>query len=143
MQTIKGSNILALDVGQARVGVAIAGNLARLPRPLTTLKTSESLIEQIAEIVKTEDVSEVIVGLPRNLKGEDTEQTKSTREFAKQLEEQLPVNVHFQDEALTTKKAAAELREYKRIRPEITLDALAAVYILEDYLTGVKPGGST
>ena len=142
MQTIKGSNILALDVGQARVGVAIAGKLARLPRPLTTLKADDTLIEQIAQLIKAEDVVDVIIGLPRNLKGEDTEQTRTTKEFAKQLEKRLSINIHFQDEALTTKKAAAELREYKRIRPEITLDSLAAVYILEDYLTGTNSGGS-
>lgn len=134
MQATKGNNILALDVGQARVGVAIAGNQARLPRALTTLKADNSLLDNLAELVSSENVSEIIVGLPRNLSGEDTEQTGLTRDFADQLKTRVSVPIYFQDEALTSHMAAAELREYKRTRPEITLDSLAAVYILEDYL---------
>lgn len=141
MQATKGNNILALDVGQARVGVAIAGNLARLPRPLATLNADEKLLDSIAGLVESEDVSEVVVGLPRNLSGHDTEQTRRTRDFAQQLKTRLSVPVKLQDEALTSKKAQAELRDYKRVRPEITLDSLAAVYILEDYLAGHKSGG--
>ena len=131
-----GSTILALDVGRSRVGVAIAGVVARLPRPLTTLKADDMIFDQVAELVETEDVSEVVVGLPRNLSGKDTDQTKQSRDFAAGLERKLSVPVRLQDEALTTKKAEAEIRDYKRVRPEITPDSLAAVYILEDYLAG-------
>lgn len=141
MQMMGGSNILALDVGQTRVGVAIASQLARLPRPLATLKVDDSLVDRIKELTKTEGISEVVIGLPRSLDGDDTGQTEFTRRFVRRLELALGLPVRLQDEALTTKKALRELREHKNVRPEITQDSLAAVYILEDYLAGQKVGG--
>lgn len=133
-QAAQGSSVMALDVGGARVGVAIADWATRLPRPLTTLNTNDSLSANIKALVEAENVTEVVVGLPRNLNGNDTSQTVLARRFAERLRTELGIPVRFQDEALTTKKAVAELSAHRRPRPEMTTDSLAAVYILEDYL---------
>lgn len=126
------SSIVALDVGMTRIGVAAANTIARLPHPHSTIINDATAIESIRAILEAESVEVVVVGLPRSLSGNETEQTSYTREFAKQLEEFS--KVVFQDEALTSKKALAELESRGKPYAKTDVDALAATYILEDYL---------
>lgn len=126
------SNFLALDVGTVRVGVAIANMIARLPSPYKTLDNNDDIFKTIAEIIKAEDVDTVIVGLPRNLSGDDTDQTRYCRDFGNQLAKYS--KIEFQDEALTSHKAEAELKSRGKVFSKGDIDALAATYILEDYL---------
>lgn len=127
------NSMIALDVGERRIGVAIANMASRLPRPLTTLQNDHTTLAEIKKIVSTESVEQVVVGLPRNLSGDDTDQTRYVREFAQSLE---GISVKFQDEALTSKKAESELRSRGKPYEKSDIDALAATYILEDYLAG-------
>ena len=127
------SYILALDYGAARIGVAIASSIARLPRPLTTLANSPEVPSEIARLVQQEDVSLVVVGLPRTLGGGYSQQTHAAEAFAKELAAALSVPVEFADETLTSVDAEAELAGKKHDKGAI--DALAATYILERYLT--------
>jgi len=124
-------SILALDVGEKRVGVAIASKIARLPRPLTTLANDDQLLKSLHEIIVDESVEVIVVGLPRNLAGEDTKQTAYVRTFTEQLDRDM---IRFQDEALTSKKAEVELQQRGKPFSKGDIDALAATYILEDYL---------
>lgn len=127
------NSILALDVGERRIGVAIASIVTRLPRPLTTIIQSETVMGDIATIIRDHHVTTLVVGLPRSLSGDETQQTASVRSFAAQLPLQ---PVYFQDEALTSRQAEAELRQRKTPYVKEDVDALAATYILEDYLQG-------
>ncbi len=133
------SNILSLDVGERRVGVAIANSIARLPRPLVTLDAAADVHQAIAALLKEHDCDTLVVGLPRNLAGEDTQQTQYVRNFVREL---VGVTVMFQDEALTSRKAEAELSARGKKYTKGEVDALAATYILEDYLAaqGVNHG---
>ena len=132
---VKVKHILALDVGEKRVGVAIANVVARLPRPLTTLERSDRTVQEIARIVQSEDAETIVVGLPRGLKGQDTAQTEAVRSFVRQLDA-LHIQLVWQDEALTSVKAEQELRQTRDRHSKADVDALAATYILEDYLNG-------
>jgi putative Holliday junction resolvase len=126
------SSILGLDVGEARIGVALANSVARLASPYTTLANTDSVLEQIHGIIKQEAVGLIVVGLPRNLSGEDTSQTRYCRNFGERL---APfAEVTFQDEALTSHKAEAELKMRGKVYDKGDIDSLAATYILEDYL---------
>lgn len=125
------SNVLCLDVGERRIGVAIASTTARLPRPLTTLDATKDAPQAIQELVRNEDATLVVVGLPRNLSGDETAQTAMVRTFAQQLD--VP-QLAFQDEALTSRKAEAELNQRGKPYAKGDIDTLAATYILEDYL---------
>lgn len=127
------TNLLALDVGGARIGVALASSMARIAHPLTTLNYSETIVDELRQIIKNEAVGILVVGLPRNLSGEETGQTASVQEFAKQLEA-LNVPIHFQDEAVTSAKAEAELKSRGKPYSKGEIDALAATYILDDFL---------
>ncbi len=126
------SSILALDVGETRIGIALANTVARLASPLVTLTNNDSVFDQIHDIIKKESVELVVVGLPRNLSGEDTDQTRYCRSFAEHLSEFS--RVALQDEALTSKKAESELNARGKAYEKGDVDSLAATYILEDYL---------
>lgn len=126
------SNILALDVGESRIGVAIASTIARLPSPLTTIQNSTNVWEEIRSVAAEKSANVIVVGLPRNLAGQDTDQTRYVRNFVQAAGDD--VQVVFQDEALTSKKAEQELNRRGKPFTKGDIDALAATYILEDYL---------
>jgi putative Holliday junction resolvase len=126
--------ILALDVGDKRVGVARASLAARLPGPLTTLERGAGFFGQLQRILSEEHVAAIVVGLPRSLDGQETNQTKATRTFIDELHERAGVPIHLQDEALTSRKASEELEASGRPYQRGDIDALAATYILEDFL---------
>ena len=122
------TNILALDIGEKRIGVARANLIAKLPKPLVTLQNNDSFISELDSLIKEWDVGELVVGLPRNLKGEETSQSRYTIDFIKAKLANYTVIV--QDETLSTKTAIA------RGVDEVTgVDAAAACIILEDYLS--------
>jgi putative Holliday junction resolvase len=129
-----GSSVLALDVGNARVGVAVASLVARLPRPLTTLKNDDSIFEEILRLASAEDAGVVVVGLPRGLDGQHTKQTVYAEDFAEELKQHVGLPVQMQDEAVTSKQAEAELKARGKEFDKGDIDALAATYILEDFL---------
>lgn len=136
MQT-SNNYLIALDVGERRVGVAIASTIAKLPRPLTVLSNDASIWEELQKLITTEGVGVVVVGLPRSLKGEDTAQTRYVRNFADDLAKKTGVKIFMQDEALTSRQAEAELRSRRGQFAKGDVDALAATYILEDYLGSI------
>lgn len=125
-------NLIALDVGEKRIGVASATTAIAIAIPLTTLPVDGTEIKAIAEIVLNERVSKIIVGYPRNQSGEPTAQTAYVEAFAKNLKDIAPVE--FQDESLTSVAAEQRLKSYRKPFTKEDIDAQAAVIILQDYL---------
>jgi putative holliday junction resolvase len=132
------NSVLALDVGEKRVGVAVASLEARLPQPLTTLLQGDNFYNDLKQIIETENVSELVIGLPRGLAGQTTEQTLAIAEFTKHLKQQFELPIHFQDEAVTSKQAESELQARGKTYNKADIDALAATYILEDWFMDHK-----
>lgn len=130
------SSILALDIGESRIGIALANDIARLASPFMTIQNVPSVYDELKAIIEKEAIETVVVGLPRNLSGEDTAQTKYCRDFADKLSGYS--KIVFQDEALTSTKAEAELRSRGKPYTKGDIDALAATYILEDYLNNTR-----
>lgn len=128
------SSILALDVGTVRIGVAIASSGVGLPRPLTTLANDEQFSQNLRLIVNSEAVHTIVVGLPRGLDGQETAQTSLVRVFASQLQPIVALPMPFQDEALSSARAKTELQARGKPYQKGDVDALAATFILEDYL---------
>lgn len=120
-------------MGEARVGVARANSLARLPEPLTILPNDEQLFSQIKKLVDNYDIQIVVVGLPRNMAGEETAQSTAIRAFTQQLKNEIDKPVVFADETLSTKQAEAS-RYVRDIDQRKHLDDIAACFILEEYL---------
>ena len=117
--------IIALDYGAARIGVARANDVARIPEPLEALDATKP--EELDELIKKLQPSLIVLGLPRNLHGSNTQQTEDVLKFRKDLEK-FETPVVLQDEALTTVMA-----EERKMENEST-DSVAASIILEDYL---------
>lgn len=128
----KTSNLIALDVGERRIGVASANSAVKIAIPTTTLQVDGSEIEKIAEIVVRENASTIIVGYPRNQSGDPTAQTEYVENFAKQLED--IAEIKFQDESLTSVMAEQRLTAQGRPFAKEDIDMHAAVIILQDYL---------
>lgn len=128
------NNYLSLDVGRARIGVAIANDIARIAAPQPAIPNDAQCIDVIANLVREHSVSRVVVGWPRGLDGQETEQTRYVGEFTKLLEEKLSVPVVMQDEAVTSVKAETELKQRGGAYEKGDIDSLSAVYILEDFL---------
>lgn len=137
-QTAAIRNILALDVGEKRVGLAAANTLARLPRPYATLIRDDRFWGELEKVIKSESIAEAVIGLPRNLEGNETQQTAATKNFIAEFKQRFTITVHMQDEAATSVKAEEELKARGRKYSKGDIDALAAAYILEDYLQGAK-----
>lgn len=128
------SSILALDVGERRIGVAVASTIARIAHPLTTLLRSDQSAQDIQALVLEHGAQAVAIGYPRGLNGQSTAQTGATEAFAQELKRVLTVPLHFQDEAVTSRQAEAELQSRGKPYVKGDIDALAATYILEDFL---------
>ncbi|HEV7454948.1 MAG TPA: Holliday junction resolvase RuvX [Candidatus Saccharimonadales bacterium] len=134
MHQVTPSTILALDVGERRVGVARASTMARLPSTLTTLQRSASTADDVKKLMSAEGASILVVGLPRGLNGQHTAQTEAVQTFGRELEQVVGVPLQWQDEAVTSRKAEAELESRGKPYQKGDIDALSAVYILEDFL---------
>lgn len=130
----KNNNILGLDIGSARVGVAIVSGGLMIPRALSTLENNDQMETQLKAIVSSQNISTVVVGLPRNLNGDDTAQTTAVRDIAADLGQKLGVSIHFQDEALTSKNAELLLKKSGQPYNKGDIDSLAACQILSDYI---------
>lgn len=129
-----GNNFLALDVGSVRIGVAVASGAARLAHPLLTIANNEHVWEMLESLLHQELIGVVVLGLPRNLSGDDTPQTGYVRTFGTAVQARFDLPVYFQDEALTSRKAEEELIARGKHYTKADIDALAAAYILEDFL---------
>ena len=135
MQSLHSSGtLMALDVGGQRIGVALASVQARLASPLTTLMVSESTLADVQALVDLHEVRVLVVGLPRGLDGQHTAQTVAVEEFKSNIEHLLAIPVYWQDEAVTSKQAEAELEARGKPYKKADIDALSATYILEDFI---------
>jgi putative holliday junction resolvase len=122
--------LLGLDVGQARTGIARASSAARLAQPLETIPTGE-VLKKLKIMAERNSFDALVVGLPRSLQGKDTAQTAWVRQWVDGLKEAFEVPIFWQDEALTTKEALSYKRDNKSSVDE---NALAAAVILQDFL---------
>jgi putative Holliday junction resolvase len=128
------ATILALDLGERRVGVARANDIARLAEPLKTLPNDGHLTDHLQALILEHGVNTLVIGLPRNLKGQTTAQTTAIQQMAARLQQALGLTVHWQDETLTSQQAEQELKERGVRYNKATVDALAACLILDDFL---------
>ena len=127
---------LALDWGDARIGVAACDREAVLPYPVKAVRAGQREIAELVATVAEYQPIEVLVGLPRSLSGAEGPAAAKARDRAARLAEAIAVPVRLVDERLTTVTAARRLTEGgKRAREQRQLiDAAAAVTILEQAL---------
>ena len=127
--------VLALDYGSARCGCALSDPTGTVVTPLAPVARPDSRrgLGALAALVAEHEVETVVVGLPLGLSGADTQQTKTTREFAARLARRLGdgVAIDLYDERFTTRIAARAGRLYS---PRAAEDSRAAAHLLESWL---------
>jgi len=125
---------IGLDVGAVRIGVALAYNDVKIAQPLTTLQNGPDIFERLDALAAKHEAGLFVVGWPRGASGQSTKQTVITEQFADQLRASVSQEVILQDEAHTSQRAEAELEQRGKAFAKGEVDALAATYILNDYL---------
>ena len=132
--------VIALDVGERRIGVAVSD-------PTGTLATPHSVIHRrskaqdfatVARLVAESQVERVVVGLPLSLSGDVGPQARRVMRYAQALARALPVPVELYDERYSTVTADELLAEGGRKRRRTPIDAAAAAVILQEYLANIK-----
>lgn len=117
-------------MGGARIGVARINSIAQIAEPLIVLKNNDEFVVELKKLLVEYGADLIVVGLPRNMKGEKTQQTEIVEAFVEGFVEPLGVRVMYQDETLST--VAAEARMPKK--DAHLQDAYAACVILEDFM---------
>ena len=139
--------VLGIDLGARRIGLALSDASGILARPWLAIaagatprhsaaKVADFLKEQSAHEEAASEVGAIVVGFPRRLSGEETDQSAAARAFAGELNTITGLPVHLQDERLTSHEAESRLalRERDWRARKAKLDAAAAAIILQDYL---------
>lgn len=130
--------ILALDIGEKRTGVSISDGLGIAAHGLKTIEGSntESTVSKIISLVEEEEVSEIVLGLPKNMDGSIGKMAKKVISFKDTLKNHINIPITLWDERLTTKYAESLLIEADMSlkKRKQTIDRLAATIILQDYL---------
>ncbi len=129
--------MLALDLGDVRIGVAISDDERRVAVPLGTVRAGAPQdLRTIAELVREHDAALVVVGHPLSLAGERGEAARRAEAFAEALRSVLPVPVVLHDERLSTVEAERALGEagLRGRRRRRAVDRSAATVILQSYL---------
>jgi putative holliday junction resolvase len=132
--------IAALDIGNKWTGIALSDATLTLARPLKTVATID-LKKAIGELASQHAVDKIVVGLPRTMKGMESDQTRITREHAMQLEKEFPqISFILWDERLSSKRAQSlqkEQHSFPKKEDKQKEHAIAAAFILDSYLTHI------
>lgn len=134
--------ILAIDYGDARIGLALSDESETLASPLQTYN-SQSMrkdIDYISVLAKEKNAGLIVLGLPINMDGSMGERANKTQSFGSVLERVSGIKVVYKDERLTTVSAEKTLIEcnMRREKRKQVIDTLSAQIILQNYLDAQK-----
>ena len=127
---------LAVDYGGRRTGLAICDPSETIVSPLAVVDSRKNLHEKIEQVIKTENVEAIVVGLPLNMDDSEGPQAKLVLKFVEQLKQKVNISVYMQDERLSSFAAEEKMApaQYTRGKKKERLDAIAAAEILQVFL---------
>lgn len=117
---------LAVDYGKKWIGLAISDDEKKIAFPYKTLENNRGIFSNLSDIVKKENICEIVVGLPLNKRMKKTPQTVEVLNWTKQLKSKIKIPVNFENEIFTS-KAADKLGAKNQ-------HAAAAAIFLQSYL---------
>jgi len=130
--------ILGIDYGEVRVGISLSDLTQTIAKPFKTItyKNTDNLLDQLKEIIIENEVEKLVVGIPYNMKGEDTKQTLKVKEFISFLESNLSYDIELIDERLSSIEAEKTMHKMniKTGHNKSDIDKIAASVILQEYL---------
>lgn len=131
---------IGLDVGEKTIGIAISDAFGWTAQGLTTLRWDErdfeTAKEPLRKVIREHDVTEAVVGFPKNMNGTVGPRGEASQTFAAWIEEEFHLKAHLWDERLTTMAAERVLidADVSRKKRKKVIDKMAAVMILQGYL---------
>jgi putative Holliday junction resolvase len=128
---------LGIDLGDARVGVAISDELGMLAHPLETIKVAQTdPLLRVADLVRDRNIAAVVVGVARNMDGSIGPAAAKGREFIERLRTKVSCPVIAWDERMSTMEARRGMREAgrKEKHQKDVIDQAAAQVILQGWL---------
>jgi putative Holliday junction resolvase len=129
---------MGIDYGDRHIGIAVSDELMLTAQGITTLRNSGDahVIRDLIQLVKEWNVSELVVGLPKNMNGSVGPRGQIAEAFAQMLKENLQLPVHLWDERLTTVSATRTLLEadVSRKKRKEVVDRMAAALLLQNYM---------
>jgi putative Holliday junction resolvase len=133
--------ILGIDLGRARIGVAVSDELGMLAHPVETIPAGADALKRVAQIAAEKNAERVVIGLPRHMNGSVGTSAAEALAFAGKLREAVSCEVITWDERLTTMAANRALRASGRKTRDSRafVDQVAAQMILQGYLDSL-PG---
>ena len=130
--------ILGIDYGEVRVGLSLSDLTQTIAKPFRTIKYKniDNLLDQLKEIINENEVDKLVVGMPYNMKGENTQQTLKVKEFISFLESNLSYDIELIDERLSSIEAEKTMHKMniKTGHNKSDIDKIAASVILQEYL---------
>ena len=133
--------VMALDYGDVRIGIAMSDMTRTIASGYEnyTRQNEDSDIAHIIDIARSNNIRLIVMGLPYNMDGTESNQTMKTRAFAEVLSAKSGIEIKFKDERLTSKLAERMLinADVSRNKRKNVLDKLSATIILQDYLNQI------
>ena len=137
--------ILGLDFGSKTVGVAVSDGLLLTAQGVETIERKDEnklrkTCARIEELIAEYEITEIVLGLPKNMNNTEGERVEKTKAFGEMLERRTGLPVHYLDERLTTVAAEQILMEsgVRRENRKAVIDKVAAGLILQGYLHCLK-----
>lgn len=130
-------SLVAIDYGRARIGLASGQMITKTATPIGTVPAydGEPDLHELDKIIQRWNPTDIVVGLPLDTRGLDTDITKDARAFAKLVEERYNKPTHLINEAYSTREARWRLEEVKQKKvSHLKVDAMAACVILETWM---------
>ncbi len=134
------SRVIGIDIGAARVGIAISDQGRSLASGYGFLNFTsyKDLVEQLIQIAKKEGAGEFVIGLPLNMNGSRGFMTNKAEKLSDMLKEQTKYPINLLDERLTTVEAARQIHASGKKVRKGRIDEVAATIILQAFLDGKK-----
>lgn len=130
--------IMGLDIGDKTIGVAVSDPMLITAQGLETIKREniKKDIDEIINLIREYNITKIVIGLPKNMNNTIGPQGEKVLSFVDKLKEKVDVEIHLQDERLTTVAAEKTLIEgnMSRKKRKKVIDMVAATYILQTYL---------
>ena len=131
--------LVALDLGNKRVGVAVSDELqiTASPLPFIERRSWKDLLQRVASVIETYDARGLVIGLPLSLNGKEGDAAQTARRLTENFRRSLNVPVYLQDERLTTVAAEMNMKAegIKANEIEERIDSESAAIILRDFMT--------
>jgi putative holliday junction resolvase len=135
------TRLLGIDYGDSRIGLSVSDQLGSFAHPYRTLQSGPKVADEIRVIVEREQISGIVIGLPKNMDGTLGPSAAKAKSFGEQLALVIPTtNIVFWDERLTTREAQRALHAAGKNSKQSKkmIDQVAAQILLQNYLDSLQ-----